>query len=223
MPAWVLPALEIGAAIGGHFLGAAGQKSANKTNREIMREQMAFQERMANSAQAFSERMASTQAQRSVADYLAAGLNPALAYERGAAAPSGVTAGGASSRNENIMRDMPSLVSSALALKAMKQQIEIAKQQSDADLAVKHETAAHTNMQRHKTLAEIGEIEQRVKFGGIEQPFNLRAKQLQNIITELGITGHENDAELEKKLKSYGGGFTGNVKTAIQLIRQFFR
>lgn len=68
----------VGAAIGalGSFFGA---KSQNKSNRAIAREQMAFQERLSNSAY-----------QRSMGDMRKAGLNPILAYKQGGAStPSG--------------------------------------------------------------------------------------------------------------------------------------
>lgn len=70
----------IGSAIGGAF-GALGQSSANKANRRLAREQMAFQERMSNTAY-----------QRAARDMEAAGLNRILAIGNPATTPGGQTA-----------------------------------------------------------------------------------------------------------------------------------
>lgn len=69
-----------GPIIGGLF-GAVGQSSANKANRKLAREQMAFQERMSNTA-----------VQRRMADLRKAGINPILAGVSDASSPPGALA-----------------------------------------------------------------------------------------------------------------------------------
>lgn len=194
-------------------LGAWGQSSANRQNRAIAENQMRFQERMASNAQAFSERMSNTAVQRSVADYKAAGLNPALAYERSSSSPTGVTAGGAGAHMENTMRDLPNVMSNALQVQSMRQAMQIAKAQSDADLDVKDASTKKLLMDASLSSTQGKILDQDWAFKADYNPTAIRKGELENIIRSLEIPGLRNEAEIQELLGKLGPSarMTGSV------------
>lgn len=124
----IVPAVIGGAAaLGAAGLNFAGAHAANATSREIAREQMAFQERMSNTAY-----------QRAMQDMQAAGMNPILAYQQGGAS----SPGGASAPVQNEMAGVTSSAMDALRtraeLKNMQEQNRLISQQTNSAKAQEH-------------------------------------------------------------------------------------
>lgn len=165
----------------------------------------------------FQERMSSTSAQRAVEDYKAAGLNPALAYDRGASSPSGAQA--------NIGNPLTSGIANAQSARALQQDLKIKAAQSDMDLRLKaaqvgaaHAANAQANTQAQVNVDQSNLLRQTHNFNQIVQPTTKRLMDTDLVLRELGIPRLQNEAALEKTLGEWKPGLA-SAKTAAELLR----
>lgn len=132
--------------VGLGILARKDQQKANEQNIKLAREQMAFQERMSNTAY-----------QRSAKDLEAAGLNRILALGSAASSPGGSTA-----VVQSASKDMPvgRVSSAASALALQREQSQLIKDQQEKTQAEKRQIEAQTGLiptQQAEMLSRIAQ------------------------------------------------------------------
>lgn len=140
------------------LLGMFGQSSANKANAAMAREQMAFQERMSNTAY-----------QRSTKDLEKAGLNRILALGSPASSPSGQTA--------QMKSTTESAASSAAQMATMIAQIRNIEAQTK-------KTQVETQIQEPKANV-MDKINDAMNFAADKGPLSWMTKGYENFVTGL--------------------------------------
>jgi len=110
----------------GNYLSTESANAANAKNAD---NQMAFQERMSNTAH-----------QREVADLRAAGINPLLAVNGGASAPQGAMAQAQSTHN--TQSDIGAIVGNAIEARRLKKEIDQVDSNTKLNQALKEKAEA---------------------------------------------------------------------------------
>lgn len=226
-------AIAAGASILGGFLSRGGQESANQQNAQMARDQMAFQERMSNTAY-----------QRGMADMKAAGLNPILAYQRGGASTPGGALANMTNPDGAWSTALPGAVNSALAVNRNAADVEkiktdTTKSVSENDLVkagvdkAKMDTAtsaaqaanyqANTDKAKQETVnAVISNELLKVGVGSAQSEARIKAAEAQAAENygpgPLGQQGRTVEAVVQRVLKAAGIG-TGSPDMGIQTPR----
>jgi len=175
-----------GAAAGSGVSSYIGQNEANNANRDIAREQMAFQ-----------SGMSSTAYQRAMADMKAAGLNPMLAYSQGGAS----TPTGASAQMQNAYEGLSKGISTSVDALRLKKEVEA----TNSQIAL---NASAEATQRTQQVLNASSAKAQESVALAQQQSALKSAAEQKLLeAQYGATSEK--AKYEQQMYKEGQKYTG--------------
>lgn len=203
-------AIGAGAGLLGSFLGVGSQKSTNKMNLRIMREQNAFNAKEAEKQRSWQQQMMNSYgtAQAQAAQYRAAGLNPQLAN----VSPQSVGAGSTAQASEAIPQlasnygGVGAAVQNGLQYYQQQQSIDNQKIVQDSVAALNETQGALNKALELQSNQKVEESKQTV--ANLKLAYDFSAKTLasrvrQQYMNETIQKWQANDIQYSSMLKSY--------------------
>lgn len=200
-----------GAAISGAMSAAgsfAGTQATNQANSAQVAQQMAFQERMSNTAW-----------QRGVKDMEAAGLNPMLAYSQG---PASVPGGNAATMQNPAEHAVNAAVASAGQV-AQVQQTAANVKKTDAEADLIRAQIPNTNADTYLKMNSAGKVvvdtqKAREEVANLVQQRSNLQQELRNLQQREKVLINEGDISRKQSLQAYQEFLQSKIQTTQALI-----
>lgn len=180
------------------FVNHLAQMSAQNTalSQQFAREQMAFQAQQNQIARDWQERMANTAHQRQVKDLQAAGLNPILSVNSGAATGSASGANGAAGQVDNSsINALASLAAASMNI-ASNERMQLKQMQNAYDIALLQTQSAESVASGNRKVTPIGFFDDRFKWA---------KERLDNLSSALNPSAMFDKRKFDKYTGYYGG------------------
>lgn len=203
-------AIGAGAGLLGSFLGVGSQKSANKANLKMMREQNAFNAKEAEKQRAWQQDMQNRYgtAQALAAQYRAAGLNPQLAN----VSPQSIGTGATAQASEVIPQQaanysgVGAAIQNGLQYYQQQQSIDNQKIVQDSVASLNETQGALNKALELQSTTKVGQMKQEIENLKIAYDFSaktLASRVRQQYMNETIQKWQSNDVQYSSMLKSY--------------------